>query len=119
VLVDSNTSVTASSVVVSVSVLVRVEVDAQPARVVTVDWTTTVDVGRSAAVVVAVLVGTLATDLVPKTVRQLTVGLWARAEVARSGRTARIWMMLFMVEDESLEIGVDDWDEDGDGEEGW
>jgi hypothetical protein len=40
-------------------------------------------------------------------VRQLTVGLWARAEVARSGRTARIWMMLFMVEKEI----VDDEDE--------
>jgi hypothetical protein len=107
VVVDSNTSVTASSVVVSVSVLVRVEVDAQPARVVTVDWTTIVDVGRLAAVVVVVLVGTFATDLVPNTVRQLTVGLWARAEVARSGRTARIWMMLFMVEKER----VDDEDE--------
>jgi hypothetical protein len=109
VVVDSNTSVTASSVVVSVCVLVRVEVDAQPTRVVTVDWTTTVYVGRLAAVVVAVPVGTLATDLVPKTVRQLTVGLWARAEVARSGRTARIWMMLFMVEAKRV---IDDEDED-------
>lgn len=45
-----------------------------------------------------VLVGTFATDLVPRTVRQLTVGLWANAEVARNGKTARIWMMLFMVE---------------------
>jgi hypothetical protein len=62
-----------------------------------------------AAVVVVVPVGTLATDLVPKTVRQLTVGLWARAEVARSGRTARIWMMVFMVEEKRV---IDDEDED-------
>jgi hypothetical protein len=44
VVVVSNTSVTALSVVVSVLVLVRVEVDTQPTRVVTVGWTTIVDV---------------------------------------------------------------------------
>lgn len=87
------------SVVVTVLVLVRVEVDNQPTRVVTVGWTTIMDVGRSEPVVVVVVVGTFATDLVPKRVRQLIVGLWAKAEVTRSGKTARTWMMLFMMEE--------------------
>jgi hypothetical protein len=64
-------------------------------------------------VVVVVLVGTLATDLVPKRVRQLIVGLWAKAEVTRSGKTARTWMMLFIVE----EIGRVDEEEDDDEED--
>jgi hypothetical protein len=72
-----------------------------------------VDVGRLEPVVVVVLVGTFATDLVPKRVRQLIVGVWAKPEVTRSGKTARTWMMLFIVE----EKGEVDEEEDDDAED--
>lgn len=91
-------SVIVVSVVVSVFVLVFVEVEMKPTRLVTVDCIMIVLVGLIELGWVTVVVGTLANDLVPRSVRQLIDESAANAPLSNRGNVAMNRRMLFIVE---------------------
>ena len=64
---------------------------------VTVFCTASVCVGLRELDIVIVVVGTLATDLVPRSVRQVMEDVCADAKETTSGRIARAWRMEFML----------------------
>jgi hypothetical protein len=99
VVVVKKVSVTALSVTVLVLVLIIVEVDTKPTKVVMVDWTASVCVGPFTLVRVTVVVGTLATDAVLNSVRQTTPVAAASEVVIRSGKTATVWCVNFMMDE--------------------
>lgn len=105
VLVTLNVSVSPLPVTVNVFVENFVTVDQRATDLVSVGVTVMVVVGPTLLVFVTVSVLTLATDLVPSSVRQLT-SLAAEAETARRGRRAVEKRVVFMMTLERIRGGL-------------